>query len=210
MSTGYPVSHVPEQARRRRHRVVAALLGVGLLAPVGVAATSAAWTDDAWFSADVSAAQTWPTAPTTSTCEVRDVGPDGVVDVTTDAVAPIPCEVQSLQAPNAWGGGDYSVGFYQWGVRLLAPGSEPSNFYVTFTVVLPADPPSGVPFPPAGWRTETAFVYNVGDQATLTSRCAALPVVSGYLPPNYGGNVSMDLAVVDRPGDGRTPLCLMP
>ena len=56
--------------RRRRRRAVGAVLGLGVLAGAGIATTSAAWNDDAWFSTAASAARvdlrgsTAATAPT--------------------------------------------------------------------------------------------------------------------------------------------------
>jgi archaellum component FlaG (FlaF/FlaG flagellin family) len=58
MSTDTAVT--PERVDRNRRRTRAAYLKFGLagvaLLGIGAAATSAAWTDDAWFSADASAA----------------------------------------------------------------------------------------------------------------------------------------------------------
>ncbi len=86
--------------RGLRPRVVAALLALGLLAPVGVAATRAAWTDDAWVSATASAAPTWPSLGD-EWCELRwnDTGA---------AVAGTRCEIRT--EATAWGGDWWNPG----------------------------------------------------------------------------------------------------
>lgn len=190
------MTHHPTRTRARWALLaVVALVAAGSgLASRATTATTAAWTNDVRATTEVTLGAWSPPVPTSS-CEVRDVGTDAVV-------AEVPCTVASAQAPNSWGGGA-SAGYYIWAFRLDAPGSYPAHLYLSFTVVLPS-------YPPAGWQTATAFVARVDNNATVTSSCAALPVVSGRLPANLGEAVTTSVMVVDRPVGGAAPLCTMP
>ncbi|WP_309134828.1 hypothetical protein [Cellulomonas sp.] len=131
----------PTGTARRLRRAVAAVLGLGLVVPVGVVATSAAWTDAAGFTAPVSAASTWPAEPPAPVgCQVLRAS-DGTV------MEDIPCTVEVAGEP----------------IDIAAPGRRtqkvmmtvgPARWVEDVVVRVTADLSGAVP---GDWQWEGAF-----------------------------------------------------
>ncbi|QGQ19688.1 hypothetical protein GC089_11195 [Cellulomonas sp. JZ18] len=87
--------------RRRRLPAVAAVLGLGLATGAGVASTSAAWTDDAWFSASASAATAVDLRGSTDGVTYVP-GDDGATAVVLDAVTGLTPDAPVTRTLHLW------------------------------------------------------------------------------------------------------------
>lgn len=172
-----------------KRRIVALAAGFAALLPFVLLPTTAAWTDDAHFTAEASAG-TWPTGPTEG-CRIMTAS-----GVDTGK----PCTI-NYAGSHATDFGDGAL-----------PGSRTANVYVKFQfgapgageyVVATVDVRK-VPGLPAGWSTwETPLRgFSLGNlTAEPGALCSDLPLVVGRVPSWGGGGQNIHFVYYeDRTG----------
>lgn len=147
-------------ASRKRVLVVLCALIAGMMAMSTVGVTSATWSDSAYVTVKVDAAN-WVVG---DTCEVRKAGTDALVPGRT-------CSV-TFDRVQSWTTRD---GNARW--EATAPGIL-NDEYIAFVVTMPTASLY------AGW--DWPHVSSVLSQGTLSSNCASVPQFKGKLNTNLG------------------------
>ncbi|MFC8190443.1 hypothetical protein ACFUMH_02135 [Cellulomonas sp. NPDC057328] len=189
------------RARRRGARVLAALLGLALLLPVGVAATTAAWHDSAAFAGTASAAGTWPTPvpPPVVACEMfqYDEAAPYRVDLNTSLG---PCEATGSVIQSWWTGESGNspravrLGF---GVEHELISSDETYAHLTFDLqraLATVAPDAQLAAPLDGWRwSTTGFTGHYPLNAESVIGCDMPYTVEAVTPRNYHGTAQSGL-----------------
>lgn len=90
---------------------------------------------------------------------------------------PVPCTFTGFTSPNFWGSPGWGYG--QITAHFSAPDIQPTQ-HVEFTFTVPAD------LTPAWWSWTGATITGANNAAGITSRCAELPTIEGYIDANRG------------------------